>query len=290
MLDTRTMLTRFVVAAAAAVGLALTPAFTPALAQAPAKPSPKFSRQPLTGTPSLARIDKSGVLRVGVAINAPFVMHDKQGAPIGYSVDLARQLAAAMGWKLQLVETSWPNLMSGLRSNDYDAIISGLSITPQRARGVLFSDPVGTFDINVVAQRARLPGGGLAELKQLANPKVGARKGALTVEFARRALPAAAIVEVDSEQSALNDLLAGKLDAYIAEAPLPQAMADVHGDTLRVLEGAPLARTAHGIAVRLDDASLLRVIDAWIVHEQASGWLKARDDYWFKGKDWAGQL
>lgn len=288
MSETRNTLSRVVLALAAFLGLAL--AFTAAPAQTAAKPAAKVARQPLTGTPSLARIERSGVLRVGIAINAPFVMHDKQGAAIGYSVDLARQLAEAMGWKLELVETSWPKLMSGLRSNQYDLVVSGLSITPQRARSALFSDPVGEFDVRVVALRDKLPSGGLAELQQLANAKVGVRQGALTLDYVRRALPAGAVVAVESESGALGDLLAGKLDAYVAETPLPQVMAEVHADKLRVLDGPPLARTAHGIALRLADTDLLRVVNAWIVYEHASGWLKARDDYWFSGMGWAAQL
>lgn len=84
--------------------------------------------------------------------------------------------------------------------------------------------------------------------------------------------------------------LAGKLDACAAEAPLPQAMTAVHADKLRVLDGTPLARTAHGIALRLAGTDLLRVVNAWIVYAQASGGLAARDDDWFKGTAWAAQL
>jgi len=289
---------RFVLAFAGALGFALasshapaqTPASSATAATAAATPKAAARHRSLTGVPTLANIRKSGVLRVGIAINAPFVMHDKEGKPIGYSVDLANRFAAAMGWKLQLVETSWPNLMSGLRSNEYDMVVSGLSITPQRALDLSFSDPVGEFDINVVANRAKFPSGGLAELGKLAKAKVGARNGELTMDYARGAMPADAIVGVDSEGDALRDLLDGKLDAYVAEAPLPQVMAQVHADQLRVLDGAPLARTAHGIAARLGDAGLLRVVNAWIVQERASGWLQARDDYWFKGTSWGTQL
>ncbi len=262
----------------------------PQAAPAPAAKAARAARLPLTGLPTLAQVDRSGVLRVGIAINAPFVMHDKQGAPIGYSVDVARRLAAAMGWKLELVETSWPNLMSGLRSNEYDAVISGVSITPQRARHALFSDALGSFDVSVVVDRSRLPAGGLAELAQLSNAKVGARAGTLMLDLARDALPADKVVAVDAEGAALADLLGGKLDAYVAEAPLPQVMAAAHADKLRLLDGAPLARTAHGVALRVGDGGLLRVVNAWIVQERASGWLPAREDYWFKGTSWGAEL
>lgn len=282
----------FIVAGVAVLGLAWSSADAQAQARdAQAAPAAKAAaRLPLTGAPTLARIDQSGVLRVGIAIHAPFVMHDQQGAPIGYSVDIARRLAAAMGWKLDLVETSWPKLMSGLRSNEYDLVVSGLSITPQRARHALFSDSLGNFDVNVVVNRARLPEGSLDALGRLANAKVGARAGELTLDFARDALPADKVVAVDAEGAALAELLAGQLDAYVAEAPLPQVMAAAHADKLRLLDGAPLARTAHGIALRLGDAGLLRIVNAWIVYERASGWLASREDYWFKGTSWGSQL
>ncbi len=287
-----------VLAVTLVTGLGLAFAFTNAQAQArdtqaaptPAAKSARASRLPLTGLPTLAQVDRSGLLRVGIAINAPFVMHDSQGAPMGYSVDVARRLAAAMGWKLELVETSWPKLMSGLRSNEYDAVISGVSITPQRARHALFSDSLGSFDVSVVVDRGRLPAGGLAELRQLANARVGARAGTLMLDFTRDALPADKVIAVDAEGAALADLLGGKLDAYVAEAPLPQVMATAHADKLRLLDGAPLARTAHGIALRVGDGGLLRVVNAWIVQERASGWLPAREDYWFKGTSWGNQL
>lgn len=282
----------------AAIGFTF--ATSAASAQAPSSPAPAatavasshkhVARMPLTGMPTLAKIRQSGVLRVGIALNAPFVMHDKDGQPIGYSVDLARQLATSMGWKLKLVETSWPNLMSGLRSNEYDVVISGVSITPQRALWAQFSQPVGEFDVDVVANRGKFPSGGTAALGKLADARIGARKGELTVDYARDAFPGRTVVAVASEAAGLADVTSGKLDAYVAEAPLPQVAAAVHPDKLRVLDGAPLARTAHGIAVRVGDSGLLRVINAWIVYEHASGWLKARDEYWFKGTSWGTQL
>jgi len=277
---------------AATFGFAQTPAPTaaPKKAAVTAKPAAAKSSLPLTGEPTLAKVDASGVLRVGVAINAPWVMHDERGEPTGYSVDIAHRLAEAMGWKLQIVETSWPRLMFGLRTDQYDVIISGLSITPQRARYVQFTDPVGEFDVDAVVNRGKVRKGGVAELRKLAHAKVAAHKGELTVEFARGALPNAEVVEVEDEDAAIADVRNGKLDAYVAEAPLPHLLETIYPDKLRALSGEPLARTAHGFAVRKGDVGLLRVLNAWIVYEKASGWLKSRSDYWFEETGWAADL
>jgi polar amino acid transport system substrate-binding protein len=208
----------------------------------------------------------------------------------GYSIDIAHRLAESMGWKLQLVETSWPRLMFGLRTDQYDVIISGLSITPQRARFVQFTQPVGEFDVDAVVNRDKFSQGGLADLRKLTHAKVAAHKGELNADFARSALPNAQILEVDSEDAAIADVRNGKLDAYVAEAPLPHLLEKIYPDKLRALGTEPIARTAHGFAVRKGDTGLLRVLNAWIVYEQASGWLKSRSDYWFEDTGWAADL
>ena len=244
---------------------------------------------PIGGESTLSRIDRTKVLRVGVAVNAPWVMHDKEGQWMGYEIDVAKRLAAAMEWKLEFVGTSWPRLLTDLRTNQFDLVASGLSITPQRALLVRFSQPYGEYDIDVVVNKSKLPSGGIRELGQ-GTRKIGARKGMLTVQLARGVLPASSVVEMDDEEQAIADLREGKLDAYVVEAPLPSLLTQLYPDQLRILGGDPLARTAHGMAVRRADSGLLDIVNAWIVFEQANGWLKNLADYWLNGTQWADRL
>lgn len=60
---------------------------------------------------TLNEIIKRGELRVGLEPGyLPFEMKDKKGNVIGFDVDLAREMAKAMGVKLKLVPTSWDEL------------------------------------------------------------------------------------------------------------------------------------------------------------------------------------
>jgi polar amino acid transport system substrate-binding protein len=282
-----------VVACASALSLAQSAPSPAAKDEAPPPtPAAAASRRglPFDGEPTLARIESSGVLRVGVAVNPPWVMHDAKGELSGYSVDIAHRIADSMGWKLELVPTSWPRLMLDLRTDKFDVIISGLSITPQRARYVNFSASLGEFDIAAVVNRHKFGQTTLAELAKVAHPKIAAHRGELTVDIAHAALPNAEIVAVDDDDAAIADLRAGKLDGYVAEAPVPQLLEKIYPEQLRGLSSEPLARTAHGLAVRKNDVGLLRVLNAWIVYEQASGWLKARSAYWFEDTAWASAL
>jgi polar amino acid transport system substrate-binding protein len=245
---------------------------------------------PLEGEPTLKKIEASQLLRVGVAVNPPWVVHNGKGELTGYSVDIAHKIAASMGWKLELVPTSWGHLLPDLRTDKFDVIITGMSITPLRARAVAFTLPVGEFDIDAVVNRSKFGTATLADLRKQPHLKVAAHKGELTADLARTALPNADVSEVENEYAAIADVSSGKLDAYIAEAPLPHVLEKIYPDQLRALDTEPLARTAHGFAVRVNDTGLLRVLNAFIVFEQASGWLKERSTYWFEDTGWAAEL
>lgn len=245
---------------------------------------------PLDGGSTLTRIEADKTLRVGVAVNVPWVMHNREGMLIGYSVDVARKLAADMGWKLELVTTSWPRLIHDLRTDRYDVIISGLSITPRRALLARFSRPNGEYEMDVVVNRSRFPRGDMAELAAADGKRIAVHKGTLTVAIAREHLPKAEIVEIDDEEQTITDLREGRLDGYVAEAPMPLLLQQLYPKQLRTLGGEPLGRTAHGFAARLGDRDLVDVLDAWIIANEATGWLDSRSTYWFDGTAWGDQL
>ncbi len=61
----------------------------------------------------------------------PFESYDANKNVVGSDPDLARSLAKAMGAKASFVDTKFPNLINGLNAGHYDAIISGMYITPR---------------------------------------------------------------------------------------------------------------------------------------------------------------
>jgi polar amino acid transport system substrate-binding protein len=123
--------TRLLVATIALAGTTLaTEALAQAAGSAPAADSPSAgaaSRRLVArdiepvyrgGTiDTLATIRKRGVLRVGVAMSEPTVMHDADGKLVGFSIDAARRLADDLGVGLEFVETSWSGIIPDLLSS-----------------------------------------------------------------------------------------------------------------------------------------------------------------------------
>ena len=75
----------------------------------------------------------SDTFKVGMEITyPPFESYDKDKNVVGSDPELATALAKHMNAKVEFVDTKFPSLILGLNSGKYDAIISGMYITPER--------------------------------------------------------------------------------------------------------------------------------------------------------------
>jgi len=71
--------------------------------------------------------------KVGMEITyPPFESYDKDKNVVGSDPELATALAKHLNAKVEFVDTKFPSLILGLNSGKYDAIISGMYITPER--------------------------------------------------------------------------------------------------------------------------------------------------------------
>ena len=110
---------------------------------------------------TLEGIMKRGKLRVGIQPGyMPFEMIDKRGGLrqrnlrsgdvrfrgqqasfIGFDIDVAREMARALGVKFVPVNSQWPSIIPALKLGRFDIIISGMSVTEERKKRVDFTDP-----------------------------------------------------------------------------------------------------------------------------------------------------
>ena len=91
---------------------------------------------------TLEDILKRGELRVGFETGyMPFVFTDPSGTFIGIDMDIAKEMAKALGVKLTPVHMVWDNIFSALKAKSFDILIGGITITQQRNLTVNFADP-----------------------------------------------------------------------------------------------------------------------------------------------------
>ena len=87
-------------------------------------------------------LDKSKTYVLGMDDTfAPMGFRDEKGELVGFDVELAQAAAKEMGIKIECQPIDWTVKETELDSGNVDLLWNGYSITPEREKKVLFSDP-----------------------------------------------------------------------------------------------------------------------------------------------------
>jgi len=114
-------------------------------------------------------------------------------------------------------------IFDGLAKRRYGAVISGTTITPDRERVALFSEPYLEFDQGLAVNRARTPQ--VRSLGDLRGQVVGIQVGNTSDIVARKLLGEGAIADIryypyHGIVTALDDLSSGRIGALIKLFPV----------------------------------------------------------------------
>ncbi len=92
--------------------------------------------------PKIASTGKNGVLRLGTAsVTEPFSFVDGSREVVGYDIELARYIANKVGKRLEVVNMDFGGMIPALMSGKVDMIAACITITEERKKQVLFSEP-----------------------------------------------------------------------------------------------------------------------------------------------------
>lgn len=232
------------------------------------------------------QVVSSGKLRVGVYLLTPYVMQGQDGGLIGSEVDIATRLAKDMGVAVDFKLYDWNELIPALQKGEIDIIASGLTVTPERALKVYFSNPYATSGIGI-ATNIKLTAG-FNNLTELNSPQVaiGAIAGTVSEQVAREVFNKAAIKTFNEEKQAEDALVKGLLHAYVRAEPEPHFIALRHPREVDVPITKPLLGTSEAFAVRKGDADFVNFLNAWIVARSADAWLASTHSFWFETLGW----
>lgn len=259
-------------------------------ATSPARLSPEDSVAPRTSVDTLAEIKKNGKLRVGISMIIPWAMHDKDGNLIGFEVDVAKKMARDLGVDVEFYPDEFHYLIPDLLDNRFDLIISGFSMSTNRAMQVNFSAPYNYTDLSLAANR-KLAGGfkELAEFNK-STVTIGVLDTSTAVDIASNAFPNAQLKTYAEDSDLFNDLLEDKIYAAVADSPRPQIVAKLFPEKVDVPSSKALATFPAAFAVRRGDMDFINYLNSWIEARTVNKWLERRRNYWFGSMDWADSL
>lgn len=191
----------------------------------------------------------------------PFAYVDeKTGQPAGFDVDSMTWIAKHMGFEVTHKPLAWDGIIPALLAKQIDMVDSGMSITPERAKMVQFSNPYWTVSrvFLVPADSKLTPKDILTQKVKLGVQRGTSEANAIKKEQEEKGY-AFELRFYDSAPLAVEDLLNGRIQAALMDE-LPADDAIAHGRAVKKAgtHGVP---DEFGVAMRKDDKELHKLVN-----------------------------
>lgn len=204
-----------------------------------------------------------------VGTNAEFAPYEylENGKMVGFDIELMDAIGEELGYEIVWSNMSFDGLLPALQMKKIDAVIAGMSQTPERQKAVTFSMPYLLFSSDehyvIVNEESSY-----VKKEELNGKKIGVQIGTMQEEFAKDlgGLPQL----YNSWTGALMDLQQNKIDAVI--------IADVSGEEyLNTMKGIKKIDVVEenfpgaSIALRKGETELAEQINQAILKIDAEG-------------------
>lgn len=204
-----------------------------------------------------------------VGTNAEFAPYEylENGKMVGFDIELMDAIGEELGYEIVWSNMSFDGLLPALQMKKIDAVIAGMSQTPERQKAVTFSMPYLLFSSDehyvIVNEESSY-----VKKEELNGKKIGVQIGTMQEEFAKDlgGLPQL----YNSWTGALMDLQQNKIDAVI--------IADVSGEEyLKTMKGIKKIDVVEenfpgaSIALRKGETELAEQINQAILKIDAEG-------------------
>ena len=168
--------------------------------------------------PDIDLTGENGTLRFGTAaVTEPISFVDGSRKVVGFDIEFASYIAEKLGKKLEIVDMEFGALIPALISSKVDMIGSGLSITEERAKSVLFSKSYYKSGLAAIIKSEGVSpqnedGLSLSSTDDIGNKNIGVLLGSIHDAYATRNYPDATIMQYQSVSDMLLAVNTGKSD------------------------------------------------------------------------------
>ena len=229
---------------------------------------------------SCAPSPSDDVLRVGMELAyPPFETRDKEGAPSGISVEIARALGASLNKKVMIENLAFDGLIPSLKTGKIDLIISSMTATEQRAKSIDFSDPYLRTGLCLLVGKES----SVSSFDDLlsGNGKVAVKNGTTGHQFAVDALSNERVLVLDSESSCVLEVVQGKAVAFIYDQMSTYKNWKRHEETTRAIL-VPFQSESWAVGVRKGREDLLAAVNQFLIEYRASGGFEDLGDQYLR--------
>ena len=175
---------------------------------------------------TLNDVQKAGKLTVATSPDFPPFESLEGDAVVGIEPDIMKLICEKLGVEAEFVQMDFDSVLIGIQAAKYDCAMSGITVTPDRQKNMLFTDAYyNAAQVIVVAEGSPITG------KADLNGKVASVQTGTTAESGCQDEG----IEVQAFADAKSALTTGKVDAWVVDNLTAMQMVE-EGDGLVILD------------------------------------------------------
>ncbi len=201
---------------------------------------------------------------------APFEFTNEAGEFVGIDVDILAAVAADQGFTYELNSLGFDAAVAALESNQADAVIAGMSITPTRQEDYDFTDSYYQSSVCCAVKE----GSDVKSLEDLAGQKVAGKTGTQSLDWAESIKDQYGfeITYFDTSDMMYQDVLTGNTAACFEDYPV-MAYGVAQGNGLSIIgTDEDEFATPYGFAVmKGENSELIEMFNTGLANIRESG-------------------
>ena len=209
----------------------------------------------------------------------PFENTDSNGKIIGFDIDIANAICAEIQANCKFQSHAFDSLIPSLKFKRFDAAISAIDITEERAKQVSFSNPYYDSSASFIAVK------GKTDLNSAKN--IGVQNGTTFQQYIAENGKQYNAKAYPSLQSAILDLKNGRIDIIFGDTAVLADWMKSDGELSFVGEKVTDPKyfgTGMGIAVNQASTELLEKLNHGLAAIKENGQYQKIYDVWMSGK------
>jgi polar amino acid transport system substrate-binding protein len=199
-------------------------------------------------------------------------------------------MAEAMGVKLTMVPTPFPQLLTTLQSGEVDMVMSNMSITPKRTVDITFIGPYMLSGKSILTKSTNLASVSTVSEVNKADFKVAALANSTSQQFVEKHIGKATLITTQDYDEAVRMVLENEVDLMVADMTICILSAMRHQDSGLTTLSAPLNMEPIGIAVSPQDSQFSNLIGNYLNTFEGAGILEKLRKKWMENDGWINSI
>ena len=189
----------------------------------------------------------------------PFEFKGPDGKFTGFDIELWETIAKKLGLSYKFQPMDFNGIIPGLQTGNVDVGIAGMTITPERAKVVQFSNGYYTSGLKILVRDDEK---GISKVEDLAGKVVAVKTGTSSVPFMKDFGKAKELKQFPNNDGMFFELLSKGVDAVVFDMPVVTAFANSAGKGKAKVVGPLYEGQKYGIGFAQGNEELVKMSTA----------------------------